>query len=210
VLGVERVLLAGPFAQTQAGASSGSEVTDGGLSFGAVGLAASTDDDSPRPFLPHAIPRLALDLVLLEGITCGAFAGIGRSYGSRSASNGSSEDETPVATTYLAGGRVGALLVLEGETLLWPRLGLVHGWATHDRVNDWDELVEDTGHLTSVQLEAALVFVPVAHLGVTLGLGMDIGLYGSTGVESVPSRSVLRVRRDADAFFAWIGLLGFL
>lgn len=218
LLSAERLFVFSPFAQDGPLDELSPEVLDSGLSFGAVGFAASTDELSARPFFAHAMPRLGADLVMPAGISVGLFGGLGRSLGARDQddadpySTGGLAAETPTADTYVAGGRVGAVYAADVDVVLWGRVGLAHGWAHHDRPSDWGYLVVDTGRLTALQLEAEMLFVPVEHFALSLTLGADIALRGSTGQEVISQTPAPaeRVRRDADAFYLWLGLLSWL
>jgi len=210
IVGVERILVAGPF--TQSSDSSGS-----GLSFGAVGFAGSTDDGYTEPFLPHTMPRVTADAVLAEGFTVGALAGIGRAFGS-TPNNGSSDADTvtPVSDQYLAGGRVGYLAPLaDNSAAFWGRLGLVYAWGSERTRGLYGEDVDQESSLVAAELEATLLFPVVAHFGLSLGIGGDIALKGTLRSEpagDTPSLPLDRTtrRRDSDAFFLWLGAFGYI
>jgi hypothetical protein len=197
---VERLLVAGPYGQS-------GDLGSGGMSIGALVFAKTTADDAPTPFLPHLVPRLAIDLELDEGITVGAVAGFGLGYGSLP-NTGSSDSDTPTpkAETYLAGGRVGVITQTQGIAL-WGRIGVSHAWATSQTESSYGEVTEHASHQTTLDLDGVVLLPCTDYFAVTLGISGSFALRGSLqdtppeGFQQTPA-----VRRDLDAFTGWLGI----
>jgi hypothetical protein len=204
IVSAERLLVAGPYSQN-------GELGEGGISFGALVFATSAADNTPAPFLPHLVPRLALDFVLGDAITVGALAGFGLAYGELPNTGSYAEDTpTPRADTYLLGARAGVMARVE-EAMLWGRVGVSHAWASHVTESAYGDVTERSSRLTALDLEAVFVIPCAPHFGITLGFGADVALHGSIG--ELPPDDVeppARTRRDSDGFVGWLGMSGFI
>lgn len=209
VLGFERVLALSPYTQSGPAEDAGVALTSGWL-------VDSESDDAQRPFYPHALSRVALDVVMGQQFSAGASFGVGSGVGTRDRDLGLDylgEDPPPRMTTYGLGLRLGYVAPLGPDAVFWPRVGIGHAWATQERVGSYntDDVVEDTYSHTSLGLEAAFVFVPVQHFGFILDFTADIGLAGRADiVEPTPEAEVVGSRRISDGFGISCGFLIFL
>jgi len=160
------------------------------MSFGAGPILFPTDDRSV-PFLPHLVPRLGLDLVLLDQMSLGVAGGYGLSMPV-------DEDSTDKPTqTAVLSARLGYLYPTPKNALIWTRMGPSYAWGRVERRTTRMSLV-------AVNIELVFVMLVTQRLAITLGLGADLGLYGTDRRESG------EVRRVHDGVAMWLGVLGFL
>jgi hypothetical protein len=207
VLGVERVLALSPYTQSGPAEDAGVALTSGWL-------VDSESEDAQRPFYPHALSRIALDVVMGQQISAGASFGVGSGVGTRSNESDLDNDfPTPRMTTFGLGFRLGYVAPLGPDAVFWPRVGVGHAWAKQARMGSYNlgDIVVDKYSHTALSLEAAFVFVPAQHFGFILDFTADIGLAGEVDiVQPTPQAEVVGSRRISDGFGVSCGFLFFL
>jgi hypothetical protein len=168
-----------------------------------------------------AIPRLAIDGFVAPQVTLGGSAGYlsrgGTSKATSSATSSgasvsiSNSDDLPDVSAIVISPRLGVVLPLGPGAALWLRGGITYyqtsgestttapptssgGSTTKRKIT-----AEASG--TAATFDAQLVFVPVEHVGITLGPVFDIGLGGSTKTiteTSSPGSSTQTVVTEGD------------
>ncbi|HEV8548661.1 MAG TPA: hypothetical protein VGQ57_06530 [Polyangiaceae bacterium] len=153
-------------------------------SFGLLGV----DSDSPT-----ALPRFALDYVIYQGITVGAY-GVLSTRGL--SSSGDRTAQTPVGPptaspdglTVLGGLRAGYAYAFDSTWGLWGRLGLSYMSSSAESafVDPNTGAVygpfERKTHFTTVNLDALGVLSPVEHILILAGPYVDLGAEGGYSV----------------------------
>jgi hypothetical protein len=148
-----------------------------------------------------AIPRLAIDAFVTPQVTFGGSAGYMSQGGStKTASITTIQGSNPISTNedndlpdvsaFVLSPRVGLVVSLGPQLALWLRGGLTYFHTSVDSTKSTppafsgDPIIttkvskETSG--TAATLDAQLVFVPIDHVGITIGPLVDIGLGGST------------------------------
>ncbi len=205
MVSAERLVVIGGYGQ------EGSEA-DGGLALAALGL-MHTGEITDDPFLPHSVPRLAVDVVLGTQVTIGAAAGVGMSHaeapGYEYTSSGSSERPESSATTVVVAGRVGFILpVRKGRLALWPRIGVSRAWSSNERERSYGPPVDDQTTLTALNLEMVLALAVNSHFALSFDFASDLALAGSSDVDEYGSE-LTQERRTHDAVSASFGVMTF-
>jgi len=149
-----------------------------------------------------AIPRLAIDGFVGPQITLGGSAGymsrggstktstVTTTSGSRTPLSTSADDDLPDVSGFVLSPRLGVVVTLGPRAALWLRGGITYfqtsleSTAVSRPTMSGDPTVttkvsaEMSG--VAVTLDAQLVFVPIDHVGITIGPVFDIGVDGST------------------------------
>ena len=204
LVGLERVLSVGPYTGDP----------EAGVVFAVPFYARTTNGDERRPFFPHAITRVAVDVHVVEGLTLGGVAGLGLSVGNPPSTESSyvPEDQIedlpdPTALTYVTGGRVGYQdRSPNGENAAWVRLGVVHARGSEEARDGWAPALRRDA-LTSVQLEAALVAPVTRWLAITLAASLELALDGTR--EEQRGGATLESRWVVDALVVSAGTVAF-
>jgi hypothetical protein len=166
-------------------------------SFGLFGV----DSDSPS-----ALPRFALDYVVIGGLSVGAtFVFSTRGY-SLDRAPGLPPATTPAAApdglTVLAGGRVGWAYAFDETFGIWPRAGLSYASTSADQELsnpvDGERIgrFESESHFLQANLEILAAISPVEHIVLFAGPYLDLGLAGGYSLQHVGEPGDLD-RRDA-------------
>lgn len=184
-VGLERLLFIGPY--TQDGPNG-----QAGISVAAGGYMLSSDLERGEPFLPHAVPRLGVDIVLGEQITLGVAGGYGLSVADVGSSSGDPRHDATTSGTGVIVARLGHVGAMSRGGIHWVRAGLLYGFGS-------------TLDVLALDVEFVLGKVLFPRGAFTFGVAADIGLYG-TDSEAEGSEA----RRVHDAFGIWLGGLLFL
>jgi hypothetical protein len=156
-----------------------------------------------------AIPRLAIDGFVAPQVTIGGSAGYLSGSGtskttSTATSSGASvsisnSDDLPDASAFVVSPRLGVVIALGPGAALWLRGGItyyqtsVESTTTSPPTSSGGSTItrkitaEASG--TAATFDAQIVFVPVDHVGITVGPVFDIGLGGSTKTTTLTSTS---------------------
>jgi hypothetical protein len=118
----------------------------------------------------YAVPRLALDLTPIDGLTLGGALGFAAGDSDASAS----------MTAFLVAPRVGYVLGLSHVINLWLRAGLTYFNITNS--NDPDTR-SDTRWGMSLNIEPTLMIAPFDHVAFTGGLVLDLPVAGKRSTE---------------------------
>jgi hypothetical protein len=118
----------------------------------------------------YAVPRLALDLTPIDGLTLGGALGFAAG----------DFDASTSMTAFLVAPRVGYVLGLSHVVNLWLRAGFTYFNITH--TNDPDTR-SDTLWGMSLNVEPTLMIAPFDHIAFTAGLVMDLPVAGKQSTE---------------------------
>ncbi len=205
MVSAERLIVLGPYGQ------EGSE-GEGGMTLAAMGY-MHTQEATSDPFLPHTVPRLAVDVVVGTQVTVGAAAGVGLSHAERAgyeySSSGSSERPTSSATTAIVAGRVGFIAPVRKGLALWPRVGLSGAWSNNERERSNGSTVDDETTSTTLNLEMVLAFAVSSHVALSLDFAADLALRGSSDVDDGYASEPTEARRMHDGFSVSFGVVTF-
>lgn len=138
----------------------------------------------------YMVPRLAVDVFLLRGLTVGVAASYGRSSYDRtfSASSTSLMTYGGAASTFLAAGRIGYLLPLGPTFSVWPRVAFTYVHAEQDVVYPGElSPAHRTMGLYALTVEALVTIRLVEHVHVLAGPTLDLGLDGAIETEGTGS-----------------------
>jgi hypothetical protein len=128
---------------------------------------------------PFVLPRLSLDARLSSGLSLGmtfsyAVHGAERSFG-----DPGTDETLPSRESVLIGPRVGWLRPLSRGVALWLRGGPT--WARHseaDSTSEPGETLTLVDRYWAMSLEPQLLFMPLSHVGFSVGGAFDLGLGG--------------------------------
>jgi len=148
-----------------------------------------------------AIPRLAIDAFVAPQVTLGGSAGymsrggstkstsVTTTPGSRSTAT-SDDNDLPDVSAFVLSPRLGVVVTLGPRAALWLRGGItyfqtslesttIHRPTPTDNSTTTVKVSGETSG-TAATFDAQLVFVPMDHVGITIGPVFDIGLGGHT------------------------------
>lgn len=141
---------------------------------------------TPNPF---SLPRLAFDGMFESGLTLGGALMYVRTSGKQEVAAGGSQKtslESATSAVFILAPRVGVMIESSSAVAVWLRGGITRtSIATQLPTSnaETDEVPsgsrEITTTLVDVSLDPQLVISPVPHVGVTVGLALDIGVAGS-------------------------------
>jgi hypothetical protein len=137
---------------------------------------------------PSALPRFALDYVVMQGLTVGGSFMIS-TRGMSLTGSGARTTAPPTVNddglTVFANARAGYAYAFDSTFAIWPRLGLAyaHGSSRNeviDPTNDNKSLgsFETKSDLWTLNFEALLAVSPIQHIVLTGGPYLDLGLGG--------------------------------
>ena len=146
---------------------------------------------------PFTVPRFGIDAIL-NGLTLGGTVGFYSSTGDLEVDDVDESEipETPEQSGYFFGPRLGYLLRASPTVQLWFRGGLAY----YSQTRRTEEpsftgsctamvAVEETENMTAFSVDPVLVWEPVAHVGITVGPVLDLGLSGEWELEGSGSCS---------------------
>ncbi len=187
IFGVERIT--GLFFDTQtisyddAAANKEYEHKFKATTFGLLGV----DSGSPAQ-----LPRFALDYVVAQGFTVGAFFVISTRTLSISGDGGKQPPTPPTANsdghTLLGGARVGYAYPFDSTFAIWPRAGLSYASSTSEVTGVNPSTGATTGTYEyrvgfgNVNLELLAALSPIKHIVLLAGPYLDLGLGGSYSI----------------------------
>lgn len=206
-ISLDRLLWIGPYLQ------------DGPFGVAGLSVAAgiylrSSNIDVGEPFLPHAAPRLGVDITLPWRLSVGIAAGGGYSVAGVDPYGGTEEPDR-TATTLVAILRFGYLHPLGNDAMLWFRTGLAYsaGEGEHrDPYYQEDRFASRMRHV-AMPVEFSFLFPVTRRFVLTFGVNAEVGLWGMNtttttwgGTLSKPEKGYLL----NDAFGLSFGALTFL
>jgi hypothetical protein len=172
-VGLERVLFIGPYAQSGPSGEAGISIAGGGY------ILADNIEDT-EPFLPHAVPRLAVDIVLVERFTFGVAAGYGASVADARLRSRAREPQERVTGTGVLSARFGYVGAMRYAGFYGIRLGFLYGFGTCSYTYpESGSEIEASMSYVATNLELLLGTVPLPYAAVTFGLSTDVGLHGT-------------------------------
>ena len=176
-LSLERVLALGPYAEDGESGSSGASI-------GAGGYLRSFDGSARDPFLPHAAPRLGLDLVLPEAFTLGLAGGFGLSASETSSAYDASKTTTHTQKTAVFAARVGFVAPVSPDTGFWPKVGIAHawGWGAEPDAGYSSATRTTASRAWSLTIDLPFAFMLTPNLALLLDFSGDLGLAGTSHV----------------------------
>lgn len=119
---------------------------------------------------PYAVPRLALDYVVVDNVTIGGTLGYASVAGERDVKNGGDVDfET--ATLFAISPRAGYILRFNDTVGMWLRGGLTYYSVGQDDVGSASGF--------GINLEPGFIFTPLPNTGITVMPSLDLPITGS-------------------------------
>jgi hypothetical protein len=169
-----------------------------------VSLLASSPESA------YSIPRLAVDVTLLGGLTLGGAVGFatGSSSVKSTAGTASTEVDGPDVTSYLLAPRVGWVLPLGGLAGLWLRGGVTYFRSKSKSDTTIVNVPGSNSTITSgfsANLEPTLTLMPADSFGFAISLVADLPLTGSQTSERV--RGSVTTTTDNDVSVRNIGIM---
>jgi hypothetical protein len=151
----------------------------------------------PQTMNPYSIPRLGLDFAVADAVTIGAALGYATGKDeTRTEQNGTSTTrEGPRSTFFVVEPRAGYALGVGDRAAVWLRGGL-----TYFRASTSAEVLSSQIRVTTwgfaLSLEPALVFMPVNHFGISVGLVADLPLTGKAESRITGGNTTNETRTD--------------
>ena len=136
----------------------------------------------------YSIPRLALDYLVIPGLTLGGSIGYLHRGGSNENTlmNVSTTNDTPSGNGLIFVPRVGYIFDFTPLLSVWARGGFTYYWAKSDSTTPMGNGTrerKDSFDGLALSLDPQLVITPVPHLGFTVGPMLDLPLAGSSKTE---------------------------
>jgi hypothetical protein len=168
------------------------------------------------PSTVHMLPRMALDLAIIDGLTVGA--GLGVFVGDRAtitSNDGATvEAQGPTTTAMLFAPRVGYALHLSHIVSFWIRVGFTYYRTNAETERTIANVVTTTSDRTSglaFDLEPTFLFQPFDHFGFTAGIVADLPLTGDHTNEvsagnTTRSTSIKQTVRNVGIVASMLGL----
>ncbi|HXN32146.1 MAG TPA: hypothetical protein VN894_09800 [Polyangiaceae bacterium] len=155
------------------------------------GSSDTGDANQPLQTSFFSIPRVGFDYVLFPNVTVGGdiivFFTLGGNGSADTTSNAgvttTNSAGTPSSLAFGIAPRGGYILVLSDLFSLWLRGGLSY-YVASSKTTIGTATVTNSTNQGALDLDPQLVFTPIAHLGITLGLTADIPLAGGHSTET--------------------------
>jgi hypothetical protein len=168
------------------------------------------------PTTVHMLPRMALDLAIIDGLTVGA--GLGFFVGDRETVTNNDATTTtaqgPTTTALVLAPRVGYALHVSHIVSFWIRAGFTYYRTNSENDRTVGNVTTTTSDRTSgvaFDLEPTFLFQPFDHLGFTAGIVADLPLSGDHTTEAragavTTSRSIHQTVRNVGIVASMLGM----
>jgi len=140
---------------------------------------------------PFGVPRIAFDGMFANGFTLGGSLSYLVTSGKRESKSGGTtlSTEDPTTSLFLLAPRIGVMLPASSMVSVWLRAGITRVSASTELLRFDAQTGETLGGkvtatttLVDLSLDPQLVICPVPHVGITLGVALDIGVSGDVAM----------------------------